>query len=96
MHSNGGGESSNKLKGISKSQTKNIRFEEYCNCLFGGDYQKECDNFVIRSLNHDIFLQKVTKISLSAFDEKRCYLRNRGCNRIPITRVAFVQLTGIN
>ena len=28
-----GGESSNKLKGISKSQSKNIRFEEYYNCL---------------------------------------------------------------
>ena len=66
----------NKLKGISKSQIKNIKFEEYYNCLFGGDHKKECDNYVIRSLNHDMFLQKVTKNSLSAFDEKRCYLRN--------------------
>ena len=44
--------------------------------LFGKDYQKECDNYVIRSINHDIYLQKVTKNSLSAFDEKRCYLNN--------------------
>ena len=71
-----GGESSNKLKGISKSQSKNIKFEEYYNCLFGGDYQRECENFVIRSIDHDMFLQKVTKNSLSAFDEKRCYLNN--------------------
>ena len=71
-----GSESSNKLKGISKSQSKNIKFEEYYNCLFGGDYQRECENFVIRSIDHDMFLQKVTKNSLSAFDEKRCYLNN--------------------
>ena len=36
--------SKNKLKGISKSQSKHIKFEEYYNCLFGGGYQKECDN----------------------------------------------------
>ena len=71
-----GGESYQKLKGISKSQSKNIKFEEYYNCLFGGDYQRECENFVIRSIDHNMFLQKVTKNSLSAFDEKRCYLNN--------------------
>ena len=66
----------NKLEGISNSQTKNIKFEEYYNCLFGGDYQKKCDNFKIKSKNYDMFHQKVTKNSLSAFDEKRCYLNN--------------------
>ena len=69
-------EDKNKLKGITKTQTKNIKFEEYYNCLFGNDYKKECDNFVIRALNHDIYLQKVTKNSLSAFDEKRKYINN--------------------
>ena len=29
-----------KLKGYSKSQSKHIKFEEYYNCFFGGDYQK--------------------------------------------------------
>ena len=71
-----GNKSSNKLKGISKSQTKSFKFEEYYKCLFGGDYKKECDNYVIRSINHDMYLQKVTKNSLSAFDEKRCYKNN--------------------
>ena len=66
----------NKLKGISKSQTKDIKFEEYYNCLFGGDYKKECDNYVIRSINHNMYLQRVSKNSLSAFDEKRCYIDN--------------------
>ena len=30
-----GDDSKNKLKGISKSFSKNIKFEEYYNCLFG-------------------------------------------------------------
>ena len=40
-------EGKNKIKGISKSQSKHIKFEEYYNCLFGGEYQKECDNYNI-------------------------------------------------
>ena len=67
-------ESKNKIKGISKSQSKHIKFEEYYNCLFGGDYQKECDTFIIRSLNHEMYLQKVRKSTLSLFDDKRCYI----------------------
>ena len=67
-------ESANKIKGISKSQSKHIIFQEYYNCLFGGDYQKECDNYIIRSLNHDMYLQKVRKSTLSLFDDKRCYI----------------------
>ena len=35
-----GDDTKNKLKGISKSQSKNIKFEEYYICLFGGEYQK--------------------------------------------------------
>ena len=69
-------EDKNKLKGICKSQTKNIKIEEYYKCLFGFDYQKECENFVIRSINHEMYMQKVTKNSLSAFDEKRKYINN--------------------
>ena len=64
-------ENINKLKGITKTQVKNIKFEEYYNCLFGKEYQKECDNYVIRSINHNIhnmYMQNVTKNSLSAFD----------------------------
>ena len=32
-------ENKNKIKGISKSQSKHIKFEEYYNCLFGKEYQ---------------------------------------------------------
>ena len=34
------GKNTNKLKGISKSQSKSIKFEDYYNCVFGGEYQK--------------------------------------------------------
>ena len=52
-----GDDSKNKLKGISKSQSKNIKFEEYKKCLDGEDYQQECDNYIIRSINHEMVLQ---------------------------------------
>ena len=69
-----GNDSKNKLKGISKSQSKHIKFEEYYNCLFGGEYQKECDIYIIRSINHEMVLQDLKKSTLSQFDEKRCYI----------------------
>ena len=41
---NCGVDSQNKLKGISKSQSKHIKFEEYKKCLDGEEYQRECNN----------------------------------------------------
>ena len=38
-----GDDSKNKLKGVSKSQSKNIKFEENKKCLDGDEYQRECD-----------------------------------------------------
>ena len=64
-------ENKNKIKGISKSQSKRIKFEEYYNCLFGEDYQRECNNYIIRSNNHEMILQEVKKSTLSLFDDKR-------------------------
>ena len=32
-----------KIKGISKSQPKHYKFEEYKKCLDGEEYQQECD-----------------------------------------------------
>ena len=54
-------EDKNKIKGNSKSHSKHITFEEYYNCLFGGEYQKECINCIIRSINHEMILQEVKK-----------------------------------
>ena len=69
-----GNDSKNKLKVISQSQSKHIKFEEYYNCLFGGEYQKECDNYIIQSLNHEMYLQRVRKSTLSQFDDKRYFI----------------------
>ena len=69
-------EDKNKIKGISKSQSKHIKFEDYYNCLFGKEYQKECDNYIIRSINHEMVLQEIKKYTLSIFDDKRCYINN--------------------
>ena len=52
---------------------RNVLKMEKNNCLFGGEYQKECDNYVIRSINHGMYLQKVRKSTLPPFDEKRRY-----------------------
>ena len=59
------------LKSSSEPQPENIIIEQYCNCLFVGGNQSECDNNIIKSVNHDINLQKVRKTNLSVFDEKR-------------------------
>ena len=71
-----GDDSKNKLKGISKSCSKNINFDDYKKCLDDEEYQKECDNYIIRSLNHEMYLQLVKKSTLSIFDDKRCYIIN--------------------
>ena len=68
-----GDDSKNKLKGVSKSYPKNIKFEEYKKCLDDKKYQQEYDNYIIRSLNHEMYLQRVKKSTLSIFDNKRCY-----------------------
>ena len=70
-----GDDSKSKLKGISKSQSKHIKFEEYYYCLFGVEYQKECDTYIVRSINHEMHLQELKKPTLSLFDDKRCYIK---------------------
>ena len=74
-----GDDSKNKLKGISKSQPKHIKFEEFKKCLDGEEYQRECNNYIIRSINHEMQLQEVKKSKLSIFDDKRCYIINTEC-----------------
>ena len=64
----------NKLQGISKTQTKHIKFEEYKKSLDAEEYQRECNIYLLRSINHDMYLQKVNKFTLSISDDKRCYI----------------------
>ena len=68
-----GDDSKNKLNGVSKSQSENFKFEEYKKCLDGEEYQRECKNFVIRSIYHEMVLQEVKKSTLIIIDYKRCY-----------------------
>ena len=71
-----GDDSKNKLKGVSKSQSKKIKFEEYKKCLDGEEYQRECKNYITRSIIHEMVVQEVKKSTLSIFDDKRCYINN--------------------
>ena len=66
----------NKLKGISRSQSKNIIFEAYRKCLDGMEYRGECNNYIIKSNVHEMHLQEIKKSTLSIFDDKRCYIYN--------------------
>ena len=71
-----GDDSKNRLKRISKSFSKNDKLEEFKKCLDGGNFQSECNNYVLRSINHEIHLQEIKKSALSIFDDKRCYINN--------------------
>ena len=64
------------MKGVSKSQSIHIKFEEYKKCVDSEDYQKECDKYIIRSLNHERYLQEIKKSTPFLFDDKRCYVNN--------------------
>ena len=70
-----GDDSRNKLKGIPKNQPKNIKFAEYKFFSKGMEYQKDCENFISRSVNQE-YLKEIKKSTLSIFDDKRCCLKN--------------------
>ena len=57
-----GKDSKNKMKSVSKSYCKNIKFEDYFKCLFGEESQQECVNYFIRSLNHEMYLQQTKNL----------------------------------
>ena len=54
-----GNDSKIKFKGISKTQSKHINFEEYKKCLDEDEYQRECSNFILRSINQEMHLQEI-------------------------------------
>ena len=71
-----GDDTKNKLKGISKSQSRNIKFEEYKICLDGEESENICSNYILKPINHDMYMQEIIKSTLSIFDDKRNYLDN--------------------
>jgi hypothetical protein len=71
-----------KLKGISRYVVeKKITFNDYKNTLFNQQtYEHKTRS--LRSNKHEMYLQEVTKSSLSPFDDKR-YILNDGISTIP-------------
>ena len=61
----------NKLKGICVGYKKEISFDQYYKCLKNEAYDKHCEQFCIRSHDHEMYLQQKTKKSLSPSDDKR-------------------------
>ena len=70
------GKTEKKCKGMKKSVIKNnISFEDYKECLFTKVAQMRKMN-VIRSIKHEVFSETVTKVALSADDDKRVILED--------------------
>ena len=65
------GSEEKKCKGVKKGVVKNeITFEDYRKCLFSQETQYKSMN-TFRSRKHDIYTERITKIALSANDDKR-------------------------
>ena len=54
-----GDDNKNKLQGVSKSQSKHIKFEDYKICIDGKSYLEERKNNIIRSVNHEMYRQQI-------------------------------------
>ena len=65
-----------KFKGIVKGYKKEISFDQYYKCLKNETYDRTCKQFCIRNHDHGMYLQQITKKSLSPFDDKREYINN--------------------
>ena len=65
------GSEDKKCKGLTKNVTKtSIQFVDYRECLFSRKEQHQKMN-VIRSHCHEIYTEKINKITLSSDDDKR-------------------------
>ena len=66
----------NKLKCIWKGYKNEIPFDQNYKCLENKTYDKTCKQYCITFHDHNMFLQEITKKSLSPFDDKREYINN--------------------
>ena len=65
-----------KAKGVKKPVIKNqLKFEEYKECLFNKSILRK-EQYNIRSYDHEVFTEKINKIALSPFDDKRYILED--------------------
>ena len=69
-----GEDSKNKLKAVSESYSNIIKYKVNKICLNDEKHQKQWGNYILRSLNHEMYLQKINKSSLYIIDDKRCYI----------------------
>ena len=70
-----------KAKGVKKPVIKNqLKFEEYKECLFNKSILRK-EQYNIRSYDHEVFTEKINKIALSPFDDKR-YILEDGINTL--------------
>ena len=71
------GEEVKKCKGIKKNVIKkNMKFQDYKDCLFNGEDKRKSMN-LIRNRKHELYTENVEKIALSAKDDKRIILGNK-------------------
>ena len=70
------GEEIKKCKGIKKQVVESsISHEDYKTCLLTGKEQLRKQN-ILRSRNHEVFMEEVNKVALSALDDKRHILED--------------------
>ena len=57
----------NELNGICKGFKKEISFDQYFKCLENETYDRECKQYCIRSHDHEMYLQQITKKIIESF-----------------------------
>jgi hypothetical protein len=62
-------------KGITRACQRRIKHEDYKQCLFNKK-QTSVVGCNIRSYNHELFSEKIRKVALSSYDDKRYVLEN--------------------
>ena len=71
------GKEEKKCKGVKKNVIKkNITHEDYKNCLFNEEIVEK-DMNIIRHKKHNLYTETITKVALSANDDKRIILENK-------------------
>ena len=71
-----GNKNTKRLQSVSESSSRNIKINEYKKILVEEEYQRECENYITRSNNHEMYLRLVQKSTLSLFDDIRIYINN--------------------
>ncbi|XP_022783261.1 uncharacterized protein LOC111324042 [Stylophora pistillata] len=72
-----GGDEKKKCKGVKTGVVEStISFDDYKRCLFGGGKQHRKMN-TLRSRKHEMFMEEINKVALSADDDKRIILPDR-------------------